>query len=160
MEKIKFNTLIEILLYSIMACMFLFAGILTYTFIILQEARPLENVTANFSSPISLAEDTEIHATGTFDRRIVCNITDFNLFFKSESTTDIIVLTPSHLLNAPTTSVAAGSGLPIELLLSIPSTLYPGRWAVEFHGSYICRKGIFTAVKTQTILANSITVVE
>jgi len=102
---------------------------------------------------IVLSSSTSLEAWGSFDRDIMCVQTDFKIYLENVETNDIIVLTNKHLLTQPPQAVKPGIGLPIYIELKIPNNLTVGNWAPTFEGQYICKKGIFTEIKTQSIQA-------
>lgn len=151
---------VEIVVYALMIAMAAFIATIFYIYSVLQEAQPLENFNASFITPVSLSTDSEIIAAGTFDRRIMCNILDFEVFLTNTQTGDVILFNKSHLTKAPVVNLKPGIGIPVSFNLAIPDTLYAGVWAPEYRGRYICRNGVFSAIKDQRVILSNITVSE
>jgi hypothetical protein len=151
---------VEILLYSLMLSMAVFIALMIYFYSVLQEAQPLENFNAKFIDPVTLSTNTEIVAAGSFDRRVMCNLLDFRVVLTNTATGDVILFNKTHLTKAPVANLHPGTSLPVSFNLAVPETLYTGIWAPEYHGRYLCRNGIFSSVKDQTVILGNIRVVE
>jgi len=160
MAKYILKRPVEILLYSLMLAMAVFIAVMIYFYSVLQEAQQLENFNAKFIDPIILSTDTEIVASGTFDRRVMCNLLDFSVMLTNTKTGDVILFNKTHLTKAPVVNLRPGTNVPVSFNLAVPETLYSGLWAPEYHGRYLCRNGIFSAVKDQKVILSNIRVVE
>lgn len=137
-----------------------FNGYLIYHYVKLHTNSPFENFKGSFISPISLSKDNAITGTGTYDRDIMCRITNFDIHLKNSKTSEEVVIGPSSLLVAPPVNLSPGTDIPIEFVVAVPSTLYPGTWSTVYHGSYHCRAGIFVAQKAVTLNLSSLVVTE
>lgn len=150
----------ELLLVSLVIAMLSFTGNLFYTYIFLQRAQPLENFSGYIITPIVLDTDSTIRTGGVFDRRVYCDLTNFMVYLTNTETGDITAITREHMVEMPVTLAKPQKDMPITFTARIPNNLYAGTWSPEFVGSYICMKGIFTSLKTQRIVTNSVIVVE
>ena len=119
-----------------------------YTYVLLQSSSPLDNFRGGFITPVSLSEDLVIVGTGVYDRDVICKITDFDIHLVNIDNDEEIIIGPKSLAKAPPANLKPGKDIPIEFDLFIPTTLYPGKWMPEYHGTYICQAGIFQAQKT------------
>jgi hypothetical protein len=139
--------------------MFAAIGTNIYLYVCLQQASPIENFSGHIIDPIDLSTDSLIVATGTFNRRVACEMYDFSFQLRNVITKDIIILKPEHLARVPVASMSPAKNIDVDFALHIPTNLYAGNWAPKFTGSYICKKGIFTQNKHQTIAVDSIEVI-
>jgi len=151
---------VNILLALITVCMITFITIMFHTFMKLQYASPLENFTGYVVSPVDLATDNVLETSGTLDRPVMCNLIDFKVYLTNTDNGDMIVLTPRHLVKAPTASMYPGKNIPVNFSLKIPDTLTVGLWSPTFSGKYVCKHGIFTDIKTQDIITPTFTVID
>ena len=139
--------------------MFTAIGTNIYLYVCLQQAWPLENFSGHIIDPIDLSTDSLIIATGTFNRRVACEMYDFSFQLRNIKTKDIIILKPEHLARAPISSMSPAKDIDVNFALHIPTNLYAGIWTPTFSGSYICKNGIFTQNKHQTIAVDSFEVI-
>lgn len=139
--------------------MFTAIGTNIYLYVCLQQAWPLENFSGHIIDPIDLSTDSLIIATGTFNRRVACEMYDFTFQLRNIKTKDIIILKPEHLARAPISSMSPAKNIDVNFALHIPTNLYAGIWTPTFSGSYICKNGIFTQNKHQTIAVDSFEVI-
>ena len=84
---------------------------------------------------------------------------DFTFQLRNLETKDIIILKPEHLARAPISSMSPAKNIDVNFALHIPTNLYAGTWTPTFSGSYICKNGIFTQNKHQTIAVDSFEVI-
>jgi hypothetical protein len=139
--------------------MFTAIGLNIYLYVQLHQAWPLEHFNGHILTPVDLSIDKTIVATGTFNRRVACEMYDFTLQLRNITTKDIIILTPEHLATAPTTTMSPANNIDVNFSLFIPGNIYAGFWAPTFTGNYICKSGIFTQNKTQRIVVDSFEVI-
>ena len=139
--------------------MFTAIGFNIYLYVKLHQAWPLENFVGHIVDPIDLSTDREIIATGTFNRRVACEMYDFTFELRNAMTKDIIILKPEHLSRSPVSTMSPANNINVNFALFIPSNLYAGWWSPTFTGSYICKNGIFTQRKIQRIPVNSFKVI-
>ena len=125
----------------------------------MHQAWPLENFVGNIIDPIDLSTDREIIATGTFNRRVACEMYDFTFELRNAMTKDIIILKPEHLSQSPISTMSPANNINVHFALFIPGNLYAGWWTPTFTGSYICKNGIFTQHKIQRIPVDSFKVI-
>jgi len=148
----------ELLLISLVVAMLTFTGLLFYSYIFLQRAMPLENFKGYIVTPVILASDSTISTGGTFDRRVRCDLTKFMVYLTNTSTGDITAITKDHMIKLPPAYATPQDDMPITFTSRIPNNLYEGTWRPEFVGTYTCHKFIFTSIKTQHIVTNTIIV--
>jgi len=139
--------------------MFTAIGFNIYLYVKLHQAWPLENFVGHIVDPIDLSTDREIIATGTFNRRVACEMYDFTFELRNAMTKDIIILKPEHLSQSPVSTMSPANNINVNFALFIPSNLYAGWWSPTFTGSYICKNGIFTQRKIQRIPVDSFKVI-
>jgi hypothetical protein len=151
---------VNILLSLITVAMITFMTIMVSTYVKLHYSDPLENFTGYIVSPVDLATDTVLETSGTLDRPVMCNLIDFKVYLTNLDNDDIIVLTPRHLVQAPTASMHPGKNIPVNFSLKIPHTLEVGTWSPVFTGKYVCKLGIFTDVKVQDVLTPAFQVID
>lgn len=142
------SKIIKLALSLTIAFIIFLNGFLLYTYFLLQTSSPLDNFRGGFVTPVSLSNDLVIVGTGVYDRDILCKLTDFDIHLKNVDNGEEILIGPTSLAKAPPANLKPGKDIPIEFDLFIPTTLYPGKWMPEFHGTYICQAGIFQATKT------------
>ncbi len=151
---------VNILLALITVAMITFITIMFHTFMKLQYASPLENFTGYVVTPVDLATDTVLETSGTLDRPVMCNLIDFKVYLTNTENGDMIVLTPRHLVKAPSASMYPGKNIPVNFSLRIPETLTVGLWSPTFSGKYVCKHGIFTDIKSQDIITPTFEVID
>lgn len=130
--------------------MFMFIASMIGSYLKLQFADPLENIHVEVVQPVYQDQDL-LEFAGKYDRAVECSLMTFRLELTNMSTTDIITLTPKHIVKAPSPHKGPGKDLEIEFTLAMPSTIYPGRWKPNFWGQYLCKNGIFVAYKDKNV---------
>ena len=146
-------------LITVIAIMFGFKSAMIYSYIKLHQSHPLENIRAVVLEPVYEGQDL-IDFQGTFDRSVSCTLHQFRLDFTNLKTGDIISLNQTHLAKAPRPDKGPGKALNIDFALTMPETMYPGRWQPHFDGAYVCKYGIFTNYKRVHITIDSFLVVK
>ena len=153
----KTNALVSMMLSLLLACIVAINALVIHSYVALQQSQPLENFTGHVVNPVYLSLGI-IETAGTYDRDIVCRMTDFSVTLTNINNKERVVIGPESLLTAPPSNLNPGKNIPVQFSLAIPTTLYAGIWQVEFSGDYWCRNGLFTARKHQTVTASSIEV--
>lgn len=151
---------IEVLLFGLVLAMLVFVGSLVNSFNTLHKHMPLENFTGRIIDPVILGEQASMRTGGTFDRNISCNLISFQVILTNIDTDDVAVITEKHLLVAPPAQSRKGVNLNVQFETRIPKNLYAGTWSPVFQGTYICREGIFSTVKTQRALVPTFEVID
>lgn len=151
------RTAIDVFLLGFLAIVLAFVGVMTSTYVRLQAAQPLENLSAQVVQPVYSGQPT-LEFEGTFDRPITCRLTDFHLTLSNAGTGQVIVLNNQNLVRAPATEKGPGNGLKIEFAVTLPDSIRSGFWVPVFHGEYLCRLGIFLDNKHETVLVAGFTV--
>lgn len=154
MEKLycKLENSIPLLLACSVLSMLLFIIVMTSAYVKLTLAVPLEN----FNGKLTDVELSQTHVTtaiGTYDRAVTCNIIDFKLFMHHRESGDIMVMTKSHLTKVPAQHSPPGKGIPLHFEIKLPSKIQRGSYVPTYLGTYVCKHGIFTQVKQQTIIS-------
>lgn len=147
------------MLVAIIVVMLAFKSAMLYSYIKLHQSHPLENIRAVVLEPVYAGQDL-IEFQGTFDRSVSCTLKNFRLDFTNLRTGDIITLNHKHLAKAPRPDKGPGTALNIDFALTMPDTMYPGRWQPHFYGAYVCKYGIFTNFKNVNIMVDSFLVIE
>lgn len=129
-----------------------------YTYFLLHSSNPLENFRGEFITPISLSEDATLVGSGTYDRDVMCKLTNFDIHLLNPETLDELVIGPRSLAKAPPVNIRPGKNIPIEFEVFVPNTLYVGTWKPTFHGEYLCQAGIFQAPKSVSLQLSSVLV--
>lgn len=158
-EVKKTNTIVSMMLVFLLACIVAINVLVIHSYVTLQQSQPLENFTGHVVNPVYISQGI-LKTAGTYDRDIVCRMTDFSVTLTNINNKERIILGPELLLTAPPSNLNPGKNIPVQFTLAIPTTLYVGIWQVEFSGDYWCRNGLFTAHKHQTVTSSSIQVVE
>lgn len=151
------RTAIDVFLLGFLAIVLAFVGVMTITYIRLQSAQPLENLSAQVVQPVYSGQPT-LEFEGTFDRPVSCRLTNFHLTLSNANTGQVIVLNSQHLVRAPATEKGPGAGLKIEFAVVLPASMRSGFWVPAFHGEYLCRLGIFLDNKHETVSVAGFTV--
>lgn len=122
----------------------------------LQSSNPLENLSATILGNVYVNSNS-IVVYGTFDRKVMCTLTNFSFELRSQDDETIsILLGPRHLLKGPKPDNGPGINLPIRFHLKLPeNTITTGIWQPIFSGEYLCRKSIFKDMKTIRIVGDS-----
>ncbi len=122
----------------------------------LQNANPLQNLSANILGNVYVNSNS-IVVYGTFDRKVMCTLTNFSFELRSQDDETIsILLGPRHLLKGPKPDKGPGVNLPIRFHLKLPeNTITTGIWQPIFSGQYHCQKGIFRDMKTIRVVGDS-----
>jgi hypothetical protein len=66
---------------------------------------------------------------------------------------DIMVMTKSHLTKVPVQNMHPGKSIPLHFEIKLPSKIQRGSYVPTFLGTYVCKHGVFTQVKQQTIIS-------
>lgn len=156
---LKAVKLSKIVLAICFLSMFTAIGLNIYLYVQLHQAWPLENFSGEVRTPIDLASENTIVVIGTFNRRVACEMYDFDIQLRNVDTKDILILKPEHLAKAPTSARSPANNIDVRFSLFIPRNLYIGWWTPKFTGNYICKNGIFTQHKTQRISVDSFEVI-
>jgi hypothetical protein len=136
-------------LLGFLAIVVAFVAVMTNTYIRLQAAQPLENLSVRVVQPVYSGQTT-LEFEGTFDRPVACRLTDFNLRLSNADTGQVIVLNSQNLVRAPATEKGPGDSLVVEFAVTLPDSIRSGFWTPEFDGEYLCRLGIFLDQKHET----------
>jgi hypothetical protein len=144
-------------LLGFLAIVVAFVAVMTGTYIRLQAAQPLENLSAHVVQPVYSGQPT-LEFEGTFDRPVSCRLTDFHLTLSNADTGQVIVLNSQNLVRAPATEKGPGDDLKIEFAVALPVSIRSGFWIPTFHGEYLCRLGIFLDNKHETVAIAGFTV--
>lgn len=122
----------------------------------LQRSNPLENLSANILGHVYVNSGAII-VHGTFDRAVMCTLTDFSFELRSQDDETIsILLGPRDLLKGPKPDNGPGANLPIRFHLKLPENIITtGIWQPIFSGQYHCKKGIFIDTKTIRVVGDS-----
>jgi len=157
---IKSVSLPQLVFTLVFLSMFTAIGLNIYLYVKLHQAWPLEHFNGHIETPVDISIDKTIVASGTFNRRVSCEMYNFSLQLRNVDTRDIIILNPEHLATAPTTTMSPAKDIDVNFALHIPSNLYAGFWTPTFTGHYICKSGMFTQNKTQRIVVDSFEVIK
>lgn len=152
-RRFKLDAL-DALLLTIIIVMLTFISSMVYTYVRLSMASPLENIRAVVVEPVYVGQDL-LEFSGTYDRSVKCTLIDFRLDLTNMETGDVIGLNKTHLARSPSPNKGPGTDLAIEFALTMPKTIYPGRWQPTFDGAYVCTNGIFTSHKTAYVTTTS-----
>lgn len=152
-RRFKLDAL-DALLLTIIIVMLTFISSMVYTYVRLSMASPLENMRAVVVEPVYVGQDL-LEFSGTYDRSVSCTLIDFRLDLTNMETGDVIGLNKTHLARSPSPNKGPGTDLAIEFALTMPKTIYPGRWQPTFDGAYVCTNGIFTSHKTVHVTTTS-----
>lgn len=152
MKKTTLSTVaaVNIFLVVLITVMLAFIGTIGYTYLKLLTSRPLENLVARVTQPV-IAGQPHLEFTGTFDRAVTCEVSKFNLLLHNSTTNDVYILDRRHLVYGPSKEKGPGIGLEVEFTLEMPTSLRTGFWTPTFEGEYVCRLGLFTEVKHETV---------
>lgn len=131
-----------------------------YHFILVHTASPLENLQVELSEPVSISAGDPLVATGTYDRRIRCQLNDFDMHFKNMTSDAELILGPEALLKTPPANLSPGVSIPIDFAVRQPYGLTPGIWKPEFHGFYTCASSLFMLQKNVMVNLSALRVVE
>jgi hypothetical protein len=149
-SKISTAVMLNIFLASLVTVMISFIGTIGYTYFKLLKSPPLDNLLAYVTQPVHAGQPV-LEFTGTYDRDMSCSVAGFHLLLHNSISNDVYVLDRRHLVVGPAGDKGPGTGLKVEFTLEMPSSLKSGFWTPTFEGDYVCKLGIFTDYKHQTV---------
>lgn len=155
-KRLNFINLLLVVSLAVLLCSHVW---LIKSFSHLRSAHPLDNLRAYAVQPIYKG-DKAIRFTGRFDREIKCTLLNFDLNLINKKSTDILLLGPNHLLDAPLPATGPGENIVISFTLKMPEMITAGKWHTKFTGYYQCSHGIFSDYKVVVVDVDPFTIQE
>lgn len=143
----KVNRIVSLIIGSTIIIMLAINIFIVSTYATLTTSHPLENLRGVTVDPIS-TESPHIIFKGKYDRGIECTLEGFTVLLINTGNKDTLMLNHQHLAISPEPDTGPGRDIDIKFALHTPKSIYAGKWATQFTGSYVCRNGIFTDHKT------------
>ena len=148
-------TVFEIGLFLFAVSIVLFSSCLVHQYIQLKSNDAMENVQLH-----AVSYDNKITFSGTFDRKIRCQMKHLELHFTNYNTKDVVVLGEDRMTISPTYNTPPGKAHEINLEYLLPTNITTGIWNPEFKGYWHCVNSLFMDEKYHTMKTNLVYVVK
>lgn len=126
--------------------------VIAYNYYHLHSSDPMEN----FRAEIRPSENGSIlKAYGSYDRAIVCELYDFDLYLVDTDNGKEYIVTPSEAVQIPKRNATPGDNKEIEFAVRTPKNMSSGWYTPRMHANYICSYSIFETKKSVVLTATA-----